>query len=28
VNNDVAVDDPTKAQDTNIDFDGGASHGV
>ena len=28
VNNDVAVDDPTKQQDLNIDFDGGASHGV
>ncbi len=28
VNDDVAVDDPTKQQDTNIDFDGGASHGV
>src|SRR4051812_47907710 len=27
-NNDTAVDDATKAQDTNIDFDGGASHGV
>jgi hypothetical protein len=28
INNDVAVDDPTKSQDANIDFDGGASHGV
>ena len=28
VNNDGAVDDATKQQDLNIDFDGGASHGV
>jgi hypothetical protein len=28
INNDVAVDDPTKSQDLNIDFDGGAGHGV
>ncbi len=27
-NDDTAVDDPLKQQDTNIDFDGGASHGV
>jgi hypothetical protein len=27
-NGDVAVDDATKQQDLNIDFDGGASHGV
>jgi len=27
-NDDVAVDDATKQQDLNIDFDGGASHGI